>query len=228
MKPATKERLIEFLEQFILEARMEKFRSVLDERTRHITIVLEDIFQAQNASAVLRTCECTGIQDVHIIENENQFDIHPDIVMGASKWLTLHQYNQQEENTLDCLQSLKKQGYRLIATSPLPSGVALEELPVDQKTAIIFGNELNGLSQQAMDLADGHMHIPMMGFTESFNISVSAAICMNHLSHAIRREGVAWQLPCEQRLDLLLDWMQKSLRNPEPLIRHFLSQESVA
>ncbi|MFO7977321.1 MAG: RNA methyltransferase [Bacteroidales bacterium] len=228
MDLSTKYRLVEFLEQFILDARMQKFRSVLDGRTRHITIVLEDIFQSQNASAVLRTCECTGIQDVHIIENENQFDIHPDIVMGASKWLTLHQYNQQKDNTLHCLQSLKQQGYRLIATSPLPSGVALEELPVDQKTAILFGNELNGLSPQAIELADGHMHIPMRGFTESFNISVSAAICLNHLSHAIRREGSSWQLSDEEGADLLLDWMQKTLRNPDPLIRHFVEKESVA
>lgn len=215
-----------FLEQFIMPARMEKFRAVLSERTRHLTVVLEDIFQPQNASAVLRSCECFGIQDVHIIENENTFEINPEVVMGASKWLSLYQYNQLESNTTSCLLSLKDKGYRLIATSPLPDSEPLQNLSLDNKTALMFGNELQGLSPIAMEMADGFMHIPMLGFTESYNISVSVALCLQHLREALRSQSIPWQLPGDEYQELLLDWMKKTLKNPEALVRYFQSQKS--
>lgn len=220
--------LSEFLEQFILPGRLEKIRSVLAQRTRHLTVVLEDIFQPQNASAALRTCECFGIQDVHIIENENSFEINPDVVMGASKWLSLYQYNQQEHNTLQCLESLRSKGYRLIATSPIAGAQPLQQLDISQKTALIFGNELKGLSDQARQLAHGFIHIPMTGFTESFNISVSVAICLHHLSNRLRNSEINWQLSPEDHQQLLTNWLKLSLRNPDALVNYFMKKESIA
>jgi tRNA (guanosine-2'-O-)-methyltransferase len=218
--------LIAFLQEYVTPERLEKFHQVLSQRTRHLTVVLEDIYQSQNASAVLRSCECFGIQDVHIIENSNLFDINPEVVMGASKWLSLHRYNQQEFNTISCLKSLRDKGYRLIATSPDPGGVSLDALPLEQKTALLFGTELEGLSPQALEMADGHMHIPMMGFTESFNISVSVAICLHHLTRKLHNGSINWQLPAGDYQQLLLEWIKKSIKSADALERFFLENQS--
>jgi tRNA (guanosine-2'-O-)-methyltransferase len=226
MDYSKKLKLIEFLEQFITDSRRQKIIQVLSERTRYLTVVLEDIFQPQNASAVLRTCECLGIQDVHIIENENQFEVNPDVVLGASKWLTLHNYNLHEFNTMECLQGLLQKGYKIVGTTPLPGALSLEQLDLGEKSAIIFGNEQKGISQAALQMAHEFIHIPMVGFTESFNISVSAAIIINHLSHELKKNNIPWQLPQNESIDLKIEWLKNSVRQPEKLVNYFLEQYS--
>ena len=106
------------------------FEHVLNMRTRYITVALEDIYQPHNASAVLRSCECFGIQDVHIIENNNEYRINPEVVMGASKWLNLIRYREKEFNTMEAVRVLREKGYRIIATSPGTGAVPLEEFDV--------------------------------------------------------------------------------------------------
>ena len=195
--------------------------SVLQMRTRHLTVVLEDIFQSHNASAVLRSCECFGIQDIHIIQNRYEFEVNPDVVMGATKWLNLHKYQEHENNTTNCLQSLKDHGYRIIATSPHKKEYFPDNIPLDQKTALVYGTEMDGLTDTAKKMADGFMKIPMVGFTESFNISVSVALSIYQLTNRLRSEDIRWQLPLDQEIDLLYEWVCKSVKNPEVLIRHY-------
>ncbi len=207
--------------KLVTPRRMKKILDVLAMRTRYLTVVLEDIYQSQNASAVLRSCECFGIQDAHIIENRYQFEINPEVVMGASKWLSIHQSGGLEDNTIGCLQGLKDNGYQLIATTPHKREYSPENLPLDQKTALVFGTELEGLSESAKQMADGFMKIPMVGFTESFNISVSVALSLYHLTNRLHSGSYQWQLPVEEETDLLFEWICKSLKNPEKLIRHF-------
>lgn len=219
------EKLAAYLSGFITPRRMEKMRTVLAQRTRHITVVLEDIFQSQNASAVLRSCECFGVQDVHIIENRYAFELNPEVVMGASKWLTMSRYHDYGNNTLACLQHLKQQGYQLIATTPHKDDFSPATLPIGQKTALLFGTEMEGLSDDAREVADGYMQIPMSGFTESFNISVSVAVSLYHLVNRIKSSvDVAWQLSEEEGNDILFEWMCKSVKNADSLIRHFYGQ----
>lgn len=213
--------LIEFLSAFVSRRRLAKLKQVLKQRSRHMVVVLEDIFQSQNASAVLRSCECFGIQDVHIIENRYPFELNPDVVMGASKWLSLHRYNAHENNTLECLNHLKNSGYQLIAATPHKHDFAPATLPIHQKTALLFGTEMEGLSDDAKRMADGYMCIPMHGFTESFNISVSVAVSLYHLTNRMKEEVKGWRLGSEEGGDLMLEWLSKSVRNPEKLIRHF-------
>ncbi len=216
-----KKEAITFLTQYVTEQRLGKMQDVLSRRTRYLTLVMEDIYQAQNASAVLRSCECFGVQDVHIIENQNEYQVNPDVALGANKWLSIYKYNQEAHNTSACLKHLKNQGYKLIATTPHKNDCLLEELPLDQKTALLFGTELKGLSEEAIRMADGFMKIPMSGFTESFNISVSAAICLYHLAPKIRNEVNNWQLTEDEETDILLEWLIGSINNAEGLIRHF-------
>jgi tRNA (guanosine-2'-O-)-methyltransferase len=219
--------LIKYLEQFITKERLELFHKLLNQRTRYITVVLEDIYQSQNASAVLRTADCFGIQDVHIIENKNEYQINPDVALGASKWLNLIKYNKQEENTLKAISHLKKQGYRIVATTPHTKDVNLENFDLTQgKIALFFGTELKGLSNEMIDNADEFLKIPMFGFTESFNISVSAAIILHHLTTSLRKSEINWQLSDNEKEEILLEWLKKTIKKSSLLIDDFLSKKN--
>lgn len=214
--------LIEYLSGFVSENRVKKFKEIVQFRTRHLTVILEDIYQSHNASAVLRSCDCFGVQDVHIIENKNKYTINPDVTLGASKWLNLYKYNKEDNNTLTCINTLKKQGYKIVATSPHEKDCTIEELEMDTKTALIFGTEIDGISSVAKENADEFVKIPMFGFTESLNISVSAAICLHTFIGNLHRSSTEWQLKEEEKLELLLNWLKSSINKSELIEQEFL------
>lgn len=219
----TKQEIINHFAGFVTEERKKRFAEVIKNRTRHITIGLEDIFQPHNASAVLRTCDCFGIQDVHIIENENKYTINPDVALGSYKWLTLHRYNKQgQNNTLSCIQALKERGYAIAVTSPHKDSYTIENVPLNKKLALFFGTELEGMSQELEKNAELFVKIPMMGFTESFNISVAAALSMYTLSNRLRKENIQWQLTAEEKEDILLQWYRNTIPKAEIMEKDFL------
>ncbi len=214
-----------FLEEFISERRVGLIDTNINNRTRYITVVLENIFQPQNASAVIRSCDCFGIQDLHVIENTNEYRLNPDVVMGASKWVDLYRYNQTENNTLTAINRLKEKGYRIVATTPHTNDILLPDFDVKKgKAALFFGTELTGLSDIVMDNADEFVKIPMYGFTESFNISVSAALVLNSLSTKIRQENVAWHLSEIEKAELKLEWLKKSIKRGDKLLEEQLKR----
>lgn len=215
--------LINYLSQFTTTRRFQLFKTVAANRTRYITPVLEDIFQPHNASAVLRTCDCLGIQDVHIIEQRNRYKLNPDVELGSAQWLNLIRYNKSEENTLSAIQSLKNNGYRIVATTPHDSDVSLDDLDLARgRIALIFGTEMKGLSQQAIDLSDEFLRIPMTGFTESLNISVSVAIIAYELIRNLRKSSIDWRLNEEEQKVLILDWLRKSIKSSDQLEKRFI------
>lgn len=220
----TRKELLDFLLTYITPNKQRKFDEIIEQRTRHITIVLENIFQPHNASAVLRTCDCFGIQDVHIIENEYKYEVNPDVALGSSKWLNLIKYDKLENNTRPALDALKQKGYKIIATTPHQDDINLQDLPVDSKIALLFGTELEGLSDTALEEADAFMKIPMYGFTESFNISVTAALVMFHLTEKLRNSDIGWKLTEEERIDVKLDWARKAINRSEVFERQFMKQ----
>lgn len=222
MDPSTLKLLNEFLSGFMTPDRHERILQVLSQRTRYLTVVLEDIFQSHNANAVLRSCECFGIQDVHIIENRNEYDINPDISLGSTKWLDLHRYNHQQNNTLACLESLKYKGYTLVATSPHEHDYSPATLPLDKPVALLFGTELGGLTPEAISMADAFLRIPMTGFTESLNISVSVAICLNEITTRLRSSQFPWPLPEHEYDALYLHWLRASVKSADFIIERFL------
>lgn len=223
----TKQKLLEFYSDYLTDRRKARFEEVIKYRTRYITVVLEDVFQSHNASAVLRSCDLTGIQDVHAIENRNEYDVNTEIDMGSSKWLNLYRYNQKEHNTLDAFNRLREKGYRIVATTPHKNDFTPDTLPLEGKFALVFGTELTGLSDIAIEQADEFLRIPMYGFTESYNISVSAALTMFTLSERIRKSNIQWQLSDEERENILLEWSRKSVRSSENLEKEFLKRMSV-
>jgi tRNA (guanosine-2'-O-)-methyltransferase len=222
--PEERSGLLNYLDSYITGKRLEKFGEVLQNRTRFLTIVLEDIYQPHNASAVLRTCDCFGIQDVHIIENHNKYEVNPDVALGSSKWLTLKKYNRGENNTPSCLSELKNLGYRIIATTPHEHDDTPETLLLDEKTALVFGTELEGLTPDALAMADGFVRIPMFGFTESLNISVSAAVLIRSLVERLHREQPRWQLTEAERMEIRLDWAMNSVKHSKMLTDAYLKK----
>jgi tRNA (guanosine-2'-O-)-methyltransferase len=214
--------LIEYLSSFILESRLRVFKEVLEKRTRYLTVVLEDLYQAQNASAVLRTAECFGVQDVHIIENRNKFVIHRAIAMGSNKWLNIHKYNSSENNSLEAVNSLRDKGYRIIATSPDPKHPSLDNIDLSAgKLALFFGTELSGISNTLKQEAEEFVRIPMYGFTESFNISVSVALCLQALTTRLHSSNIPWQLSPGEHSGLLLQWLRSSIRRVDLIEKKF-------
>jgi tRNA (guanosine-2'-O-)-methyltransferase len=174
---------IEFLTDFISEERLFKIDSTIDKRTKYLSVVLEDIYHPHNASAVIRTCECFGVQDMYTIENTKEYRVNKCVTRGAGKWITLNRYDSTKNNTVDCINSLKKNGYKIVATS-LKKNITIlpEELPIDNKLALCFGTEELGLSDTLHEMSDYFVKIPMYGFTQSFNISVSAALILQILT----------------------------------------------
>ncbi|MEI6765384.1 MAG: RNA methyltransferase [Bacteroidota bacterium] len=213
--PEITTQLYNFLSSFITDERKSRIEEVAANRTRHLCVVLEDIFQSHNASAVLRSCDCFGIQDVHIIENRNPYEVNPEVALGSSKWLDLMRYNTEPDNTPSCIEHLKKQGYRIVATTPHKDDYTIEQLPIDTKIALLFGTEMHGLSKKAIAMADDFVKIPMFGFTESFNISVSAALCLYSLTERMRRSDVPWQLSKQDIETLKLQWARNSVKRVE-------------
>lgn len=217
----TDQEILDYLLTYATENKQELFKQVIEHRTNHITVVLEDIFQPHNASAVLRSCDVFGIQNVHIIENYNKYKLNPKVVMGASKWINITKYNGKEDNTLRCINQLKEQGYKIIATTPHEKDCLISEIPLEQKTALLFGTELQGLSKIALENADGFAKIPMYGFTESLNISVSAAISLYEISKRLKNSTINWKLNDEEKLQQLLTWTKKIVKSSDLLINNF-------
>ena len=236
--------LIKYLSTFVTENRLKRFEEVLQHRTRHLTVVLEDIYQPHNAAAVLRSCDCFGIQDVHVIENKNKFEASPDVELGSLKWLTLHKYNSKEDPstlpapqgvlrtgpasslrvTENCIAALKKAGYKIIVTSPHKNDCSIDELDITSKTALFFGTEQRGATPVAFEQADGFVKIPMVGFTESLNISVSAAVTLYSLTSRLKKSLVNWKLSPEEEFGLRLQWLKNSIPKVELLEKEFLGR----
>ncbi len=214
--------LTDYLSQFVLDERFQKMNNILKNRTRYLTVVLEDIFQPQNASAILRSCECFGIQDLHIIEGRNKFKSDPGIDVGASKWLSLYHYKKDLTPSAEVLTRIKRQGYRIVATTPHEGDVNLESFDLSKgKTALVFGTELTGLSAEAFNIADEFLKIPMFGFTESFNLSNSVAIILHCLTSKLRSSNIAYHLSKEEANEVLFNWLCKNIKDSNLLINRY-------
>lgn len=187
-------------------------------RTRHIAVVLEDIYQSHNASAVLRSCDCFGVQDVHVIEANNPFNPAGDVAVGSSKWVDYYPY----PDTPSAYQRLREKGYKIVATTPHTNDTLITDLDISQPIALVFGTELTGLTPQAIELADSYVKIPMFGFTESFNISVCAALSLFSLTSRLRNSDLPWQLSEEEILDLKLHWCTQAIRDGEKVLQNLV------
>ncbi len=137
----------------INEDRVALLKETLEQRTHYLTVVLDDIYLPQNASAIIRTSECLGIQSLHSIQGRNKHKINRDVVKGAAKWIELDCYSESVGRK-KCIENLKQQDYKIVALTLSEDCLSLEELPVDKKLALCFGCEETGLSKDIEDKAD--------------------------------------------------------------------------
>lgn len=214
-------KLLQYLGEFVTNNRKARIEEVLANRTRKLTIVLEDIYKPHNASAVLRTAECFGVQDIHLVEQNHEYAVNPYVTRGAASWLTLHRYNNPTVNNISaCMDDLRKGGYGILATSVNPKAESIENVQPARKTAVIFGTEYEGISSYVQQHADGFIKIPMLGFTESYNLSVSVAIILQMLMPQIRKLD-NWNLSEDEKDELRLDWYRQIVKNSEIHIKRF-------
>lgn len=218
------EKVLRYLGQFVTDHKKAFIERVLDARTRYVTVVLENIYQSQNASAAVRTCECMGLQDMHIIENTARFQFNAKVLKGANKWMTLERYRTRNaNNTQTCFETLRNRGYRILVADPAESGKPIGDIDVEAgKIALVFGNELHGLSDYALSHADERIKIPMFGFTESLNISVSVAICLNTIMPKVRQMPDIIGLTPDEKEHIRLAWYRKIVRRSAIMEREFL------
>lgn len=215
--------LLSYLQTFLTPQRKARFTEVLENRTRSVVVVLVDLYQEHNASAVLRSCEAFGIQDVYVVESENEFSTKRDIAMGSDRWLTIHRFGGKQ-GLAKCLRTLKKKGFTTVATVLHGKDQSIYDVEAAATTplALMFGTEDEGLPSLAVDQADLCVSIPMYGFVESFNVSVAAALCLQVLTDKLRASNVSWKLTFDEMEVLRLAWARQSISNCAAIERRFL------
>lgn len=212
--------LLEYLEGFISEDRKERFSRILANRTNYITVAVEDVFQLHNTSALIRSCEVFGIQEAHVIEDRFGKRLDKNIAMGAQQWVDVHRYKSNR----DCISSLRQKGYAIIATTPHNDSCLLDDFTLNTKTAFFFGTEKEGLSDDVQQMADGFLKIPMVGFTESLNVSVAAAILLQRITSGLRRSDLDWQLSEAEIMEKRLDWTKKSIKSIDKILARYAKE----
>jgi tRNA (guanosine-2'-O-)-methyltransferase len=212
-----------FLENILTENRKERFQNVLENRTKHFTIAVEDIFQMHNTSAVMRSCEVFGIQELNVIEQRYGKTIDKEIAMGAQKWVDINKF----ETVTDCVKTLKSKGYQIIATTPHEDDCLLDDFDISKPSALFFGTERDGLSEEILKESDGFLKIPMVGFTESLNISVSAAIIIQNLMNRLRNSDVEWHLSDEEILEKRMAWAKNSIKDIKRIEQRYYSEKAL-
>lgn len=218
--------LFQHLAQFVSDHKKDVVERVLRERTRYVAVVLENIYQSQNASAAIRTCECMGVQDVYVVENTAEYHLNVRVLKGADKWLNLERFKTRGvNNTENCFNDLRTKGYKILVADPAADGIPIADVNVaESRVAIVFGNELNGASAYALEHADQKIKIPMYGFTESLNISVSVAMCLNTVLVKLRESQLPIFLSDEEKRILKLAWYRKIVKRSQILEREFYAQ----
>ena len=209
--------LLDYLQNFITEERKQRFSEIISQRTNHFTVAMEDVFQMHNTSAVVRTCEVFGVQQAHSIEGRYGKRLDEKIAMGAQKWVDVFRY----DDTQKCIDTLREKGYQIVATTPHKDAYLLNDFDISKKSAFFFGTEKEGLSEKVLAQADTYLKIPMVGFTESLNISVAVAIVLQQLTDKLRRSNIKWQLTDEERYSVLEQWTKISVRNVKDVMKRY-------
>ena len=215
--------LLEHLLSFLTERRKDLFKEVISKRTRHFTVVTEDVYQLHNTSAVMRSCDVFGIQDLHVVEENLGKKIDREIALGAQKWVNIHRHN----STSHCIDTLKNEGYQIIATTPHNNSTELKDFDISKKSAFFFGKEKEGLSDTLLNNADGYLKIPMYGFTESLNISVSAAIILQSVVTRLKESSIDWKLSEEEKKEIILHWTKMTIKSVDQIVDRYRKENNL-
>jgi tRNA (guanosine-2'-O-)-methyltransferase len=207
--------------KIITPNKVNMFERIAPQRTKHIVVALENIQQDHNASAIMRTMDCLGFQELHLIEKNNNYQFQRDIALGAARWLDVVQHQQEPEPVLDSIAHLRQKGYQIVATSPHVKASTPQNIDLSQPIALFFGAEKHGISEELSANADTFLHIPMHGFTESFNLSVSAALVLSALRTRLEASKIDWLMSEQQSTALKIAWCERILNGGPQLAQKF-------
>lgn len=208
----------EYLKQFLTEERLRKIEHHAQESSDFVLPVMEDVYQFRNAAAIIRSVEACGFHKVVALEESNTFNPNLSVTKGADTWVEV----EKMPRNLASLQIIKNAGYKIIAVSPEKNAKFLPDYEITQPIALVFGTELEGVTDEILDFADETLAIPMYGFTKSFNVSVAAAICMYELKQKLLKSHLQYHLSKEKLLELKIRWAVNSIRSGEEILRHYL------
>jgi len=197
-----------------------RLKEVLALRTNFLTVVTDQVVDPHNISAICRSAECFGVQNVHLIESNFPFRGAKKVQRGSLNWVNVNRYDG-ENKTQDCIQTVKAKGYKIVAISPHAASKSIAELNFDRPIALVMGQEQNGVSDLIMDAADECVIIPMNGFTESLNVSVACSIALYDLRKRLEESNVHWQLSDHDRNELYQHWLFDSIKRPDLIIEHY-------
>ena len=210
----------DYLKQFLTDERLRKIEHFSQESSDFVLPVMEDVYQFRNAAAIVRSVEACGFHHVVALEEENVFNPNLKVTKGAETWVKV----EKMPNNLDSLKEIKNRGYKILAVSPENNATMLPDYEVKEPIALVFGTELEGVSDEILEFADETLAIPMFGFTKSFNVSVAAAICMYELKQKLMKSGIDYKLSEEKLLEMKIRWTVNSIRSGEELLERFLNR----
>lgn len=227
LNPQQRAKLFAYMDTFLKDQRRERLHSVLDNRTHHFCVAIEDLFYERNSGAIIRTADGYGIQNIHVIEPRDSFKskVTNIISKGAEKWVTKTQHDDIENGAKMCIDQLRSEGYQIVATSPHKDGHTIHDFDISKKSAFFLGAEKTGISDFIMEEADTYISMPIYGFTESYNVSVANAILLHELTNRLRKSDIDWKLSESERQDLLLDWTMKSIVSSDMIAEKFMDDQ---
>ncbi|MFT3920655.1 TrmH family RNA methyltransferase [Cloacibacterium sp.] len=210
----------DYLKQFLTDERLSKIEHFSKESSDFVLPVMEDVYQFRNAAAIVRSVEACAFHHVVALEEENVFNPNLKVTKGAETWVQV----EKMPNNIDSLKEIKNRGYRILAVSPEKNATMLPDYEIKEPIALVFGTELEGVSDEVLGFADETLAIPMYGFTKSFNVSVAAAICMYELKQKLMKSGIDYKLSDEKLLEMKIRWTVNSIRSGEELLERFLKK----
>ena len=206
--PEMQEKIEAYLPR-ITEHRRDLLVKVVQNRTRHFCMVLEDLFDPHNISAVIRTAEVFGLEDVHVIEEVNPYKVNKSILKGSIKWMNIYLHKKR----MACMEKKRKKGYRIAVASTNTNNSVLD-LDLSQPTAFYLGSEFTGNHPDTLAAADCEFKLPQYGITESMNVSVAGGVLMCYLDHFMQQKGRQnFTLSPKERDELLLEWLERHLND---------------
>ncbi len=195
--------------------REQRITSVLDKRQENLTIVLENVFDPHNISAVMRTCDAVGVQDIYVLNTRipRHKKWGAKSSSSAASWLTVHQYSDAKE----CFAALRQRADRIFTTHLSSDAVSLYDMSLTDRIALVFGNEHSGVSDEIRDMADGNFIIPQVGIIQSLNISVACAVTLYeaHRQKTLAGHYAQKGLSPARYDQLLKEWSRGQLTVPE-------------
>ncbi len=208
----------EYLKQFLTEERLKKIEHFAPESSDFVLPVLEDVYQFRNAAAIVRSVEACGFHKVVALQEENNFEPNLKVTKGADTWVEVEKLPRNMES----FQKIKDKGYKIVVVSLENDAKILPDYEITEPIALVFGTEMEGVSQEILDFADETLAIPMYGFTRSFNVSVAASLCMYELKQKLMKSDIDYKLNDEKLLRMKIRWTVNSIRSGEQIYNKYL------